>query len=199
MGKRENNARRQRAIILRAAAALFAKKGYHKASVGEIAERAGVGKGTIYLYFKDKSQLFAATVTEGMEAIIGQLRAELESDLPFREHFRRLVERHVALHLQHEDLIGIFHRELSNGIDRQTRKKIEDVRRRYVDFLAETLADGHRRGYIKAIDFHLAAVGVVGLIDVLCNEYWKNERPADRREIGVTIYSLLSTGLTAPA
>ncbi len=198
MGKRENNAKRQRKLILRAAAALFSKKGYHKASVGEIAERAGVGKGTIYLYFADKAQLFAATVTEGMEEIIGGLRAELESDLPFRVHFQRLVERHVALYLQHEDLTGIFHREMSNGIDRQTLKKIEEVRRRYVDFLADTLADGHRRGYIKAIDFHLAAVGVVGLVDVLCSDYWKNERPLDRGEIAATVYSLLSTGLTAP-
>lgn len=197
MGNREEKSKRQRNAILSAAVSVFSQKGFHKASVEEIANRAGIGKGTIYIYFDDKAQLFAAAVAEGIESIIAQLRAELESDLPFLQHLQRLVEKNVSLYLKYGDLTKIFHNELSNGIESKTRNQIEQVRNRYLEFIAETLADGHRRGYIRKTDFYLAAVGIVGLLDSLCNHQLRNKDEVDKDRIINTISALLTTGLIA--
>jgi len=197
LGKRAANSQRQRGAILKAAVSVFSKKGFHKAEVGEIARRAGVGKGTIYLYFDDKSQLFAAAVAEGIEAIIKQLRDELESDLPFLQHLQRLVEKNVSLYLEYGDLTRIFHNELSNSIERRTRVQIEQARNRYLEFISEILAEGHRRGYLKQVDFDLAAVGIMGMLDSLCNHQLHNRDQVGHKQIVNAVFALLSTGLVA--
>ena len=197
MGKRDDNSRRQREAITSAAVSVFSKKGFHQASVEEIARRAGVGKGTVYLYFDDKSRLFAAAVAEGIESIIADLRAELESDLPFPQHLERLLKKNVSLYLEYGDLTRIFSNELSSGLERKARNEIEQVRDRYIDFIAETLAEGHRRGYIRGIDFRLAAIGMVGMLDSLCSHQLQNREPGDRERLLQTVIALLSSGLIA--
>ena len=166
----------QREKILKAAVNIFSRKGFHQAQVEEIARRAGVGKGTIYLYYPGKSELFAAAVSEGLENIIEKIKQELESDLPFNEHFKKLIESNISLYLQYSDLARIISSELSKGIDPRALAEIEAVRGRYVQFVAGMLEDGCRRGYIKKVDFQLAAVGLVGLIDGLCSFHFKNKK-----------------------
>lgn len=197
MGKREDNSKRQRVAILKAAVAVFSKKGFHSAGVEEIARRAGVGKGTIYLYFDDKSKLFAAAVAEGIEKIIAELRAELASDLPFPRHMRWLMEKNVSLFLEYGDLTQIFYHELSSGLARPAREQIEQARRRYLEFIAEILADGHRRGYLRKVDFHLAAIGMAGLMDSLINHQLRHPE-VDRDLLFQTVFEVLSRGLIAP-
>jgi len=195
VGRRQENSRRQRSAILAAAVSVFSQKGFHTAEVGEIAKRAGVGKGTIYLYFEDKSQLFAAAVAEGIESIIKQLRGELESDLPFLRHLRRLVEKNVSLYLESGDLTRIFHNELSRGIERRSRDQIDRARSRYLDFISATLADGHRLGYLRKADFDLAAVGLVGMLDSLCNHQLHNSGRVTQDQIVNTVFELLAVGM----
>jgi len=194
-GRRAANAKRQRGAILKAAVSVFSRKGFHKAEVSEIARRAGVGKGTIYLYFEDKSQLFAAAVAEGIEAIIRQLQDEMESDLPFLQHLQKLVEKNVSLYLEYGDLTRIFNNELSNSIERKSRLQIEQARQRYLNFISKNLAEGYRRGYLKQIDFDLAAVGIMGMLDSLCNHQLHNRHLVGHRQIVNTVFAMLSTGL----
>ena len=86
---------KSREKILVAATTLFYEKGFHAAKMDEIAQKAGVAKGTLYYNFPSKSRLFAATVVEGMEDIQNRIAAELDSDLPFIDHFH-LLPRSVA-------------------------------------------------------------------------------------------------------
>jgi AcrR family transcriptional regulator len=72
--------------ICAAALAVFSEKGFAAAKLDEIAKRAGVSKGTLYLYFKDKEELFRAVVRDTVSPNIDQVRAALmASDLPFAQ------------------------------------------------------------------------------------------------------------------
>ena len=51
--------------LFEAAAGIFARKGYHKATVEEIARAIGVAKGTIYYHFENKEDLYLAVIREG--------------------------------------------------------------------------------------------------------------------------------------
>jgi len=84
--------------ICAAALAVFAEKGFAAARLDEIARRAGVSKGTLYLYFADKEALFRAVVRDTVSPNIDAVRASLEAtDLPFAEIVRAFLPRFAEL------------------------------------------------------------------------------------------------------
>lgn len=103
-------------IVLKAAEEVFARRGLHRSSVAQIAERAGVATGTFYVYFEGKEQLFLALVEDlglRLEAYVTeQARARLESGAASRrrvvlEAFLDFVREHPHLYRlvrQSEDL-----------------------------------------------------------------------------------------------
>jgi AcrR family transcriptional regulator len=67
------------AELLAAALALFVERGYAATRLDDIAARAGVSKGTLYLYFANKEELFKALVRENIVALLDRFRAEIEA------------------------------------------------------------------------------------------------------------------------
>jgi AcrR family transcriptional regulator len=67
----------KRAQILRAATDVFSAREFHAVPVEDVAVAAGVGKGTLYLYFPTKEQLFYATILEAMDVLRAELRAAI--------------------------------------------------------------------------------------------------------------------------
>jgi AcrR family transcriptional regulator len=84
--------------ICAAALDTFAEKGFAAARLDEIARRAGVSKGTLYLYFHNKEDLFRAVVRDTVAPNVEVVRGMVEGvDLPFAEIVRMLLPRFVAL------------------------------------------------------------------------------------------------------
>src|SRR4030095_10700541 len=65
----------RRTELLTAARAIFGKKGFHEASIDEIAEMAEVAKGTVYLYYKSKKDLYMEALKFGVESLNKELKA----------------------------------------------------------------------------------------------------------------------------
>ena len=107
--------------IVSAALRVFARKGYRAASIQEIAEEAGVAKGSIYLHFKSKDELALAAVADVYDRVRRRM-AELEADesLTPRERFIRQLEAQLAVGADYADWIrrlwhdhaGEFHEAL---------------------------------------------------------------------------------------
>jgi len=183
--------------ILAAAVAVFSRKGFHQATMDEIALEAGVAKGTLYYNYASKSALFSATITDGIEVIIEQIRQALASQLPFLQHLRTLVEQNISLYLKYSDLTRIVFNELTSGMDAQVMQEIEQVRERYVAFMADQLEVGRDQGYLRSVDLKLAAIGLVGMVENLCAHHLKNPRMVPKKKIVETLYTLLVDGLCA--
>lgn len=84
--------------ICSAALAVFGEKGFAAARLDEIARRAGISKGTLYLYFKDKESLFVAVVRDTIAPNLATIRQSVETvDLPFAEVVRMLLPRFAEL------------------------------------------------------------------------------------------------------
>src|SRR3569623_1190147 len=80
--------------ICAAALAIFADKGFAAARLEDIARRAGVSKGTLYLYFKDKEDLFRAVVRDTIAPNIQSVRGFVEgADMPFADIVRFFLPR----------------------------------------------------------------------------------------------------------
>ena len=79
----------KRAQILEGAKRCFLQMGFEAASMSEISTESGVSKGTLYVYFKDKADLFAALVDREKSAIMGTAQRELERPGAIRECLHR--------------------------------------------------------------------------------------------------------------
>ncbi|WP_346427338.1 TetR/AcrR family transcriptional regulator [Caulobacter sp. 17J65-9] len=83
--------------IVAAAFAVFAEKGFAAARLDEIAARAGVSKGALYLYFETKEELFHAVVRDAVAPNVAQVRAAAEAfEGPFAQLVRALLPMMAA-------------------------------------------------------------------------------------------------------
>ena len=96
-GRRRNgqNAPDRREAILAAALDEFSARGFAAARLDDVARRAGVAKGTIYLYFRDKEALFQELIRSVIGPLIARFEAAAEIDLPARVVAERIVDMFV--------------------------------------------------------------------------------------------------------
>ena len=83
-GAREARSAARREAILAAALDEFAQRGFEAARLDDVARRAGVAKGTIYLYFRDKESLFQELIRAMLTPVVGTIEAMGQADLPVR-------------------------------------------------------------------------------------------------------------------
>jgi AcrR family transcriptional regulator len=81
----------KRGQILDAAALVFAEKGFHPATIRDVARQAGVADGTIYNYFSSKSDLLLGIFDRARAAIVQTNSAPAPGDLPFRDLLHSLL------------------------------------------------------------------------------------------------------------
>jgi AcrR family transcriptional regulator len=91
-GAREIRSAARREAILNAALEEFSAQGFAGARLDDVAKRAGVAKGTIYLYFADKETLFQELVRSMLTPLIGQFEALATTDMPFAALAERLAD-----------------------------------------------------------------------------------------------------------
>lgn len=75
MRLRDENKRR---LIIQTAVKLFSEMPFHKVRLDDVAAAAGVGKGTVYIYFKNKEELYYSLVYEGFAGMVDRLKLELQ-------------------------------------------------------------------------------------------------------------------------
>lgn len=93
---REKLARRQ--AILAAAKAVFAERALSATTIGEIAERAELAKGTIYLYFKSKEEMYTALMEEGLALLVQRFSQVVDRSLPADKNLRRLCDAYYRFY-----------------------------------------------------------------------------------------------------
>jgi AcrR family transcriptional regulator len=91
-GAREIRSAARREAILGAALEEFASRGFAAARLDDVASRAGVAKGTIYLYFADKETLFQELVRSMLTPLIGQFEALATTDIPLAVLSEKLID-----------------------------------------------------------------------------------------------------------
>jgi TetR/AcrR family fatty acid metabolism transcriptional regulator len=139
MARKRSDDKRQR--ILNAAVKVFAKKGYFAAKVSEIAHRADVADGTIYLYFKNKEDILVNLFDELMAEHIENARAELRHVEGAPEKLRAIAEHHLGMLGANRDLAIVFQVELRQStkfMERFTASWLQD----YFAIVQDVIAEG---------------------------------------------------------
>jgi AcrR family transcriptional regulator len=140
---------RKREIAL-AALELFAQNGFEATSVSQIAEAAGVSKGSIYLYFSSKEDLIFHSVAMWVDQMMEQTGSEAPSDLSPPQRLRALVHAMVEVFVSDERSVriaaAIFQLVLTNPrmLEHRdlTRELFRDARRAITDILLDGVSQG---------------------------------------------------------
>jgi AcrR family transcriptional regulator len=100
----------RRSQLTREAARLFAEKGYHGTSIGDLAKAMGVQKGSLYAHISSKEDLLYGAMREGADAFHGALDA-IPDDLPATEKIRLALRGHLRVVAEQLDVATVFMRE----------------------------------------------------------------------------------------
>lgn len=159
-----------RAELLKAARQVFAKRGYHDASIAEITELADVGVGTFYLHFRDKDEIFTTMLTDGMRALRDQVQAEVERVAPERA-FPIAVRAIFRYAYAQRDLFQIAlsgERRLSATLKAQSHM---------IEGFTQALERLQSLGQLEGFDVPLLARFITGIITQGIIWWFENEAP----------------------
>lgn len=135
--------------ILASALAVFGEKGYHRATMAEIAEAAQVGKGTLYWYFASKEDLFAGIVEQLTEGINAKLKTLLEGpERSFPDLLLAFIQACLAYSSHHRQLVRIF-MSAPPGFSEKLREKLCQWRIQFFALNTELIRIGLRTGYFR--------------------------------------------------
>lgn len=109
-GAREARSAARREAILAAALDEFSDRGFAATRLDDVAKRAGVAKGTIYLYFRDKESLFQDLVSDMLTPMVGIIEALGQADLPMRALADRIVDVfvHEVYETRRKDVVRLM-------------------------------------------------------------------------------------------
>jgi TetR/AcrR family fatty acid metabolism transcriptional regulator len=195
MARRKSDDKRQR--ILQAAAKVFARKGYHGARVSEIARRADVADGTIYLYFRNKEDILVSLFDEVMIEHLRQGREELNKLEGAPEKLRAIARRHLGLLGGNRDLAVVFQVELRQStkfMERFTASWLHD----YFALLAEIIEEGQAEGTLRAdVPLKLVSKSFFGALDEMVTSWILSRGEYDLSELAGPVVDLLLNGAAA--
>ncbi len=152
--------------IIKAARRVITDVGYADASMDRIAQEAGVAKGTLYLYFKNKDALIAQTFADEHVQLMGRIRSAAEKMGSFTEKVRRVVRETMDHAMDHQ----AFRQALYGASDIspfgtsnasvELRREVEE----YGEFVAGLLEAGMRSGEFRQLDAGKVARYLIQLI-----------------------------------
>jgi len=146
-GKREQKKAKTKKAILDAAVTLFSQKGYEETSIQDLATKAGIGKSTVYTYFKAKEEIFLAFCEEELDFSFATLKKQMSPDMPLLEEILRLFMIQFQSVTNNREFGRIMLRETC--FPKQVISKAQETDRRYLDALDEILSRAKERGEIR--------------------------------------------------
>ena len=155
-------ATRQR--IIREAASEFARLGFEQANINTIAEQAGIGKGTIYLYFENKRELFLAMLRQIAQAQLASIRGAIAAEGSLRERLERLFLAFAQLASEESDSFNVYMSALY-GVNRAFKTEAIRLLRDYVAVIALVLEESLARGEIQRVEAEATALMILSLTE----------------------------------
>jgi AcrR family transcriptional regulator len=133
--------------LTRAAARLFAEKGYHGTSTADLAEAMGVQKGSLYAHIESKADLLWEVAREGADAFHTALDA-VPDEGPVVERIRDALRAHLRVVAEQLDVATVFVREW-RYLEGERREQFVAERRRYEERFRALFREGRERGELR--------------------------------------------------
>ena len=181
--------------ILDAAVAVFAEKGFFTARVSDIADRASVADGTVYLYFKNKEEILMTAINTAFDAFMRHARTELAKLADPGERLRRLAYLHLEALGSNRDLAVVFQMELRQS----TRFLTEFSHHHMIEYLTlarTAITDGQASGVFRPeMPAKVAANCFFGALDEMVTSWVLNEHQYRLANVADTVVDIFLNGM----
>jgi AcrR family transcriptional regulator len=139
----------RRAAIIDAARSVFARKGFTRSIIDEIACEAGIAKGTVYLYFRSKKEIYRAVLDQDMEFVKKNTLARIDLATSLRDKIRAFTLTRLENAETRKEFFRIMDSE--SGSLSYTRTQYRDWLREPVLRLASAIEDAFMKGEIRRV------------------------------------------------
>lgn len=181
----------RRSELTRAAARLFAEKGYHGTSVGDLAQALGVRKGSLYAHIQSKADLLWEVASEGAAAFHAALDS-VPDEGPVIDRIRSALRGHLRVVAEQLDVATVFVREW-RYLEGERRDAFVAERRRYEERFRTLFREGRELGELRT-DLDDATAALLALSAVNWAYVWL--RPGvDTEAIADRFTALLVDGM----
>jgi TetR/AcrR family fatty acid metabolism transcriptional regulator len=187
----------KRKRILQAAVKVFARKGYFAAKVAEIAAKAGVADGTIYLYFRNKEDILVSLFDESMALHLARLKDELRTVRGAPARLLKIGELHLGALGGNRELAVVFQVELRQStkfMERFTASWLQE----YFAVLNQVIEQGQREGTLRAdLPRKVVTKAFFGALDEMVTSWIIGGKGYDLAQLAGPVVDLFLRGASA--
>ena len=186
------------AAILKAAEIIFARKGFHEATISEIARKSKVSEATIYDYFSSKEELLFSIPAQTTRQYDEKNREILKYIQGAANKLRFLIHRHLGLYAENPDYANIVMLTLKGHRNFQKTdayKIVQSTARKTIHVLEEGIQNGEFRPDIQP---HLVRAMIWGTIEHLVTRKCLLGKPADLLSLADDIIATIFQGIVVP-
>ena len=177
---------------------MFAEKGFFVSRISDIADRADVADGTVYLYFKNKDEILASAINTAFDGFMSRARTELEAIASPSERLRRLAFLHLKALGSNRNMAVVFQMEL-----RQHARSLAEFSHEhlveYFNLVRQAIHDGRASGEFRAeMPEKIAANCFFGAIDEMVTSWVLSEKDYPLEQAAGPLLDILMHGMNVP-
>jgi len=185
--------------ILDAAVAVFAEKGFFVSRISDIADRANVADGTVYLYFKNKDEILATAINTAFDGFMKAAREELSKLAKPSDRLRRLAYLHLEALGSNRNMAVVFQMELRQSTRFLSRFSHEHLVE-YFNLVREAIRDGKATGEFREdLPEKIAANCFFGAIDEMVTSWVLSEKDYPLGNVSDALLDILLSGMRTAA
>lgn len=181
--------------ILEAAIEVVAEKGFQHARIADIASRAGIADGTVYLYFDNKNHILRAAIDSAFAQFSARVKAALVGvDNPI-DQLKTIAKLHVETLVTRRNLAIILQTQV-----RQSAKFLEQFSHPsfvdYINLVRELIRAGQREGHIRPeISDRVVALCLFGALDEMISSWLFTGKTIDPEQTATQVLDILLNGV----
>lgn len=182
------------ADILKVAAAIFAEKGYHQASMRDIAAATGISLSGLYYYFESKEELLFLIQDHCFGTILERLDRDLQGVADPLDRLRILVRNHLYFFVNNMREMKVLSHE-AGALTSEYRQRVNAKKRRYTEVVMEILT-GLGPAH-SAVDLRVATFGLFGMMNWIYNWY-RADRDVAVEDLAENMIHIFLSGYLSP-
>jgi len=184
----------KRESIIEVASKTFGEKGYSLTTIDEITKKAGIGKGTFYIYFKNKDDLFYAIVEENFNNFLNEVKTEIEKIDNFFARLKKFIEMYLLHHEKNYFLFKILVQE-KPSLKRGEFIKFWNTFFSKWDFLKNEILKQIKEGTLKKLDPDDIMYSFLGILHGNIHRWLLSGRQYSLSKKTDTVYELFINGI----
>lgn len=185
----------KRKEILASAIDVFARKGYSKANIKEIADKAGVATGTVYLYFQNKDDLLLQSMKSMMDVNLEKIKQKVAEIEPAIDRLFMFFYHHVEIFTHKPSMARFLVVEVRQCEEFYKRYPSYNPYHDYADYIIDVVKQAIDQGTTLPFNPQTVAYLILGAMDAVLTNWLINPEGVNLEEVTHEIRAILRHGI----